>query len=242
MQGAGVRSIFKPHLIARDKDMQVTQSSVGRKIIMAVTGTMLIAFVCVHLLGNSSLFFGSAAINAYAQKLHSLGPVVWIFRLVMLGVFAVHIFFGIQLTLENRAATPDKNVQVKRLKTGFAAETMIVSGLVLLAFVVYHLLHFTVRVTNPEIYVPIEGGHGMVDVFVMMTMGFKQLFSVLLYVIGMGFLFLHVSHGFQSMFQTYGLSNDRTLPVMGNFSKLVGVVLLAGYASIPLLIIFGIVR
>jgi succinate dehydrogenase / fumarate reductase cytochrome b subunit len=168
--------------------------------------------------------------------------VVWIFRLVMLGVFAVHIIFGIQLTLENRAATPDKNVQVTRLKTGFAAETMIVSGLVLLAFVIYHLLHFTVRVTNPEIYVPIEGGHGMVDVFYMVVNGFNSLFAVLLYVIAMGFLFLHVSHGFQSMFQTVGLSNDRTLPVMGNISKLVGVVLLAGYASIPLLIIFGIVR
>lgn len=222
--------------------MQLTQSSVGRKIIMAVTGAMLIAFICVHLLGNSSLFFGSAALNAYAQKLHSLGPVVWIFRLVMLGLFAVHIYFGIQLTIENRAATPDKNVQVKRLKTGFAAETMIVSGLVMLAFVIYHLLHFTVRVTNPEIYVPIEGGKGMVDVFIMVTHGFQQILPVLVYVIGMAFLFLHVSHGFQSMFQTYGLSNDRTLPVMGNLSKLVGVVLLVGYVSIPLLIIFGLVR
>lgn len=222
--------------------MQLTQSSVGRKIIMAVTGTVLIAFVCVHLLGNSSLFFGSAAINAYAQKLHSLGPVVWIFRLVMLGTFIVHIIFGIQLTLENRAATPEKNVQVRRLKTGFAAETMIVSGLVMVLFVLYHLLHFTVRVTNPEIYVPIEGGHGMVDVFVMMTMGFKQILPVIIYAIAMLFLFLHVSHGFQSMFQTYGLSNDRTLPVMVNVSKLVGVVLLVGYASIPLLILFGLVN
>ena len=88
--------------------MQLTQSSVGRKIIMAVTGTMLIAFICVHLLGNLSVFAGSAAINAYAQKLHSLGPVVWIFRMVMLGVFALHIFFGIQLTLENKAASIDK--------------------------------------------------------------------------------------------------------------------------------------
>ncbi len=222
--------------------MQLTQSSVGRKIIMAVTGAMLFAFVCVHLLGNSSLFFGSAAINAYAQKLHSLGPVVWIFRLVMLGLFAVHIIFGIQLTLENKAATPDKNVQIKRLRTGFAAETMVVSGLVIMAFAIYHLLHFTVRVTNPEIYVPIEGGHGMVDVFVMVVQGFSSFFPVLIYVIAMGFLFLHVSHGFQSLFQTIGLNNDRTLPVMGNVSKLVGVVLLVGYASIPLLIIFGLVR
>ncbi len=221
--------------------MQLTQSSVGRKIIMAVTGIVLVAFVCVHLLGNSSIFVGADAINAYAQKLHSLGPFVWVFRLVMLGAFAIHIIFGIQLTLENKAATPDKNVQVRRLKTGFGAETMIVSGLVLLAFVIYHLLHFTVRVTNPEIYVPL-GDHGMVDVFFMMVKGFSSTLPVLIYLIGMGFLFLHVGHGFQSLFQTLGLSNDKSLPVMGLLSKLVAVVLLLGYISIPLLIVFGCVK
>ena len=221
--------------------MQLMQSSVGRKIIMAVTGFVLVAFVCVHLLGNSSIFIGADAINAYAQKLHSLGPFVWVFRLVMLAAFAIHIFFGIQLTLENRAATPEKNVQIKRLKTGFGAETMIVSGLVMLAFVIYHLLHFTVRVTNPEIYVPL-GDHGMVDVFVMMVNGFSSALSVIIYVIGLGFLFLHVSHGFQSLFQTLGLSNDKSLPFMEMVSKLVGVVLLVGYLSIPMLIVFGLVK
>jgi len=221
--------------------MQLTQSSVGRKIIMAVTGIVLVAFVCVHLLGNSSIFVGADAINAYAQKLHSLGPFVWVFRLVMLGAFAIHIIFGIQLTLENKAATPDKNVQVRRLKTGFGAETMVVSGLVLLAFVIYHLLHFTVRVTNPEIYVPL-GDHGMVDVFFMVVKGFSSALPVLIYLIGMGFLFLHVGHGFQSLFQTLGLSNDKSLPVMGLLSKLVAVVLLLGYISIPLLIVFGCVK
>ncbi|HKL26779.1 MAG TPA: succinate dehydrogenase/fumarate reductase cytochrome b subunit, partial [Desulfuromonadales bacterium] len=97
--------------------MSVIQSSVGRKIIMALTGIVLIAFICVHLLGNSSIFIGPDALNAYAQKLHSLGPVVWIFRLVMLFVFVVHIIFGIQLSLENSAAKPDKNIQIKRLRT-----------------------------------------------------------------------------------------------------------------------------
>ena len=136
--------------------MQLTQSSVGRKIIMAVTGFVLVAFrLRAPARATRPCLFGADAINAYAQKLHSLGPFVWVFRLVMLAAFALHIIFGIQLTLENRAATPEKNVQVKRLKTGFGAETMIVSGLVMLAFVVYHLLHFTVRVTNPDIYVPL---------------------------------------------------------------------------------------
>jgi succinate dehydrogenase / fumarate reductase cytochrome b subunit len=221
--------------------MQLTQSSVGRKIIMAVTGIVLVAFVCVHLLGNSSVFVGADAINAYAQKLHSLGPFVWVFRLVMLAAFAIHIIFGIQLTLENKAATPEKNVQVKRLKTGFGAETMIVSGLVLLAFVIYHLLHFTVRVTNPEIYVPL-GNSGMVDVYVMVVNGFKSVLPVIIYLAGMSFLFLHVSHGFQSLFQTLGLSNDKSLPVMGPISKVVGFVLLVGYISIPLLVVAGLIK
>lgn len=221
--------------------MQLTQSSVGRKIIMAVTGFVLVAFVCVHLLGNSSLFVGADAINAYAQKLHSLGPFVWVFRLVMLAAFAIHIIFGIQLTLENKAATPEKNVQVKRLKTSFGAETMVVSGLVLLAFVIYHLLHFTVRVTNPEIYVPL-GDSGMVDVFFMVVKGFSSALPVLIYLIGMGFLFLHVGHGFQSLFQTIGLSNDKSLPAMTFISKIVAVVLLLGYISIPLLIVSGCIK
>jgi succinate dehydrogenase / fumarate reductase cytochrome b subunit len=221
--------------------MLLTQSSVGRKIIMAVTGFVLVAFVCVHLLGNSSIFIGADAINAYAQKLHSLGPFVWVFRLVMLAAFAIHIFFGIQLTLENRAATPEKNVQIKRLKTGFGAETMIVSGLVMLAFVIYHLLHFTVRVTNPEIYVPL-GDHGMVDVYVMMVQGFSSALPVIVYVIGLFFLFLHVGHGIQSLFQTLGLSNDKSLPFMEIVSKLVSVVLLVGYISIPMLVVFGLIK
>ncbi len=221
--------------------MQLTQSSVGRKIIMAVTGIVLVGFVCVHLLGNSSMFVGADAINAYAQKLHSLGPFVWVFRLVMLVAFALHIAFGIQLTLENKAATPEANVQVKRLKTGFGAETMVVSGLVMLAFVIYHLLHFTVRVTNPEIYVPL-GDHGMVDVYFMVVNGFKSALPVIAYLGGLFFLFLHVSHGFQSLFQTLGLSNDKSLPVMGMVSKLIGYVLLLGYIAIPLSIVFGCIK
>ena len=221
--------------------MQLTQSSVGRKIIMAVTGIVLVAFVCVHLLGNTSIFVGADAINAYAQKLHSLGPLVWVFRLVMLAAFVIHIFFGIQLTIENKAATPEANVQVKRQKTGFAAETMVISGLVLLAFVIYHLLHFTVRVTNPEIYVPM-GEQGMVDVYYMVVMGFQAVLPVLVYVVAMGFLFLHVSHGFQSFFQTLGLSNDKSLPITMDLSKVIAVVLLLGYISIPVLIVAGLVK
>ena len=221
--------------------MSVIQSSVGRKIIMALTGIVLIAFICVHLLGNSSIFIGPDALNAYAQKLHSLGPVVWIFRLVMLFVFVVHIIFGIQLSLENSAAKPEKNVQIKRLRTGFAAQTMVISGLVLLAFVVYHILHFTVRVPGMGVY-EMNPATDMVNVYTMVVSGFHQAFTVLLYVVGMIFLALHVSHGFQSFWQSLGTNNDRTLPAFVSISKVFAVIVLLGYSSIPLLIIFGLVQ
>lgn len=224
--------------------MQFTQSTVGRKILMAVTGLILISFICVHLLGNSSVFWGADGINAYAKHLHDLGPLVWVFRLVMLAVFGLHIIFGIQLTLENRAATPG-NYAVKRMaRANFASETMIVSGLALLAFVVYHILHFTAHVTNPEISASLlpADALGRPDVFSMVVLSFQKFLISLIYVAAMVFLFLHVSHGFQSFIQTFGFNNGSSLHVLEKVSKGVALVLLFGYISIPVLIIFGIVK
>ena len=130
--------------------MILTQSSVGRKILVAVTGVMLVAFICVHLLGNMSLFAGADAINTYAAKLHSLGPVVWIFRAVMLLIFAVHVIFAVQLTIENSSARPDAYMQKVNEEATFFSRSMIVTGCVILAFVVYHILHFTARVVGVE--------------------------------------------------------------------------------------------
>lgn len=128
--------------------MNLLTSTVGRKILMAVTGLMLVCFITVHLMGNLSVFAGADGINAYAKHLHDLGPLVWVFRLAMLGLFAVHITFGIQLYLENKAATPETYAVQKTLVTTFSAKTMIFTGLIILTFLVYHLLHFTVQVTN----------------------------------------------------------------------------------------------
>lgn len=224
--------------------MQLLNSTVGRKILMAVTGLILISFVIIHLLGNTSVFVGPDGINAYAVKLHSLGPVVWIFRLVMLAVFAIHILIGIQLTLENRAANPVPYAQKKTLRTTFAAETMIVSGFILFFFVVYHLLHFTVHVTNPEISVGMlpPDALGRPDVFTMVVASFQKGYISLIYVISMVLLFLHLSHGSQSFFQTFGLANDKTLAPIGLGSKAFSLVILLGYISIPVLIVIGLVK
>ncbi len=227
--------------------MLLTQSSVGRKLLMAVTGLILLLFVVVHLLGNSSIFIGPNGINAYAEHLHSLGPLVWVFRLVMLAVISVHIALGVQLTLENQSARPLAYSVKENLKATFSSRTMIISGLVLLAFIIYHLLQFTVQLPGftpfgAKAHLAELHGNMVPNVFGMVVSTFHSLFVVLVYVVGMIFLFLHLGHGVQSFFQTLGLTNDKTFEGVGVFGKVVAFVLLLGYVSIPLLIIIGAVN
>ena len=216
-------------------------SSVGKKVLMAATGVILVLFVVVHLLGNTSIFAGPDGINAYAAKLHSLGPVVWLFRLVMLGVFLLHIWLGIRLTLENKLARPVGYQQKKNQITSYAAQIMIYSGVVLLIFVIYHLLHFTVRVTNPDISHFVDAA-GRTDVYAMVVLSFQKFFISLTYVIAMIFLLLHLSHGISSMFQSSGFTNARTLPTIQTAGKWVAIALMVGYVIIPISILVGIVK
>jgi len=224
--------------------MQMLQSSIGRKLVMAATGMCLVGFVIVHLLGNSSIFVGADGINAYAEHLHALGPIVWIFRLVLLGLFGLHIFFGIQLTLENRAARPVDYNQKKNIRTSFGAETMIYTGLAILAFAVYHLFHFTMHLTNPEISVsalPLDA-LGRNDVFSMMVLSFQKFFISAIYVGAMVTLLFHLSHGVQSLFQTFGVLNGNTLPVMEKIARAAAIVIFVGFISIPVSILLGLIN
>src|SRR3972149_7116547 len=123
----------------RDGAMQILTNTVGRKVLMAVTGLFMLFFVIVHLLGNSTIFVGPSALNTYAEKLHSLGPLVWAFRAFMLAMLGLHVLFGVLLTLENWAANPGKYAVNRKLKANFSSETMIWTGALLFAFLVYHL-------------------------------------------------------------------------------------------------------
>ncbi len=223
--------------------MNLFKSTVGRKILMAVTGLMLVGFISVHLLGNLSVFFGADAINAYAKHLHDLGPLVWLFRLAMLGIFAIHITFGVQLYLENRAATPDSYAVQKSLVTTFSAKTMVFTGLIVLAFLLYHLLHFTVQITNPDISatnIPLVHGH--LDVFTMVTSSFQNAFIALVYIIAMIALTLHIYHGLSSWVQTLGLSNGDSQDKVIVIGRLLAIGYGLAYIAIPLLLLARIVK
>jgi succinate dehydrogenase / fumarate reductase cytochrome b subunit len=219
--------------------MKFLSSSVGRKIVMAITGLMLLAFLVIHLFGNSLIYVGW--INAYGEKLHSLPPVVWAFRLVMLCIFAVHIYYGVTLTLENNAARPQAYAVKKNLRATFSGRTMIWTGLLIVAFLIYHLFHFTLRMTNPDISNSLDA-LGRLDVFKMVVLSFKNFAISGIYIAAMIAIGLHLFHGVQSFVQTFGLNSDKSQPCVEKYGKVVAIILYVGYVSIPLVIILGIMN
>jgi succinate dehydrogenase / fumarate reductase cytochrome b subunit len=228
--------------------MQFISSSIGRKILMAITGQAMVLFAVVHLLGNSSIFgWLNGGINAYAEHLHSLPlPIIIGFRLALLVMVCVHIWFGIQLTIENRGGRPQQYAVKSTQKATFASENMIWTGSLLGIFLVYHLLHFTFQVLYPDTaalrnLVPLHN-EMVPNVLGMVAAGFKNVFVSFIYAGSMVVLFLHLSHGIQSFFQTMGWSCDKSQPIIVRFGSLVALVLFLGYVTIPLTIFAGILK
>ena len=215
--------------------MQILKSVVGRKIFMAITGQCMVLFAVVHMMGNSSIFVGPDGINAYAKHLHDLGPLVWVFRAGLFAFVAIHIVYGIQLTLENSAANPTGYAVKRQLKTTFASTNMIWTGVLIACFIIFHILHFTARVT-PGVVQGVDA-LGRFDVFTMVVSAFKNGGIAFRLRCCHGALFLHLSHGIQSFFQTMGWNTDRTQCTISTIGKAVAFILLAGYAVIPLSIL-----
>lgn len=217
------------------------KSTVAKKILMAVTGLILFLFVLIHLGGNTTIFVG--LINAYGEHLHALPALVWVFRAVLLAVFVLHVYFGIVLTLENNAARPQAYQLKKSLKATFAGRNMIWTGVLIAIFIAYHLLHFTFNVTNPSLGAGLPTNvdkFGRPDVFKMIVLSFQQVPISAIYIASMVVLGLHLTHGVQSFVQTLGVNNEKSLPVFQSMSTAAAVVIFMGYASIPVVILIGV--
>lgn len=208
---------------------------------MAITGQLLLLFVIIHVIGNFTIYFG--LLNDYAEHLHALSLLVWANRVVMLILFSLHVFIGITLYLENHAAKPDVYAVKKSLRATFSSKNMIWTGLLIGAFLIYHLLHFTIQVTNPEISAKMNlDAMGRPDVYRMVVRSFQNLIISSIYVLAMIALGFHLTHGIQSSFQTLGLNNERTLPVITRTGAITAFILFMGYISIPILIFIGIMK
>lgn len=223
--------------------MPLTQlnSSVGKKIIMAVTGLMLVGFVAGHLLGNLMIFAGPNALNGYAKKLLDLGGLLWVARIGLIAAVVLHIVSAIKLNGENRAARPQAYAVKKNSTTTFAARTMMLSGLVVLGFIIYHLMHFTFRVTNPDISHGLDP-KGRHDTYTMVVLSFQQVSISAVYIIAQILLAFHLSHGIQSMFQTLGWNNAVLLPRLRLAARVIAFAIFAGYVSIPVAVLTGFIK
>jgi len=219
------------------------QTSIGKKWIVSLTGLVLVAYVLGHLAGNLQIFLpNKTRINMYGAFLHSLGPALWAIRAFLLGCFAVHIITTIQLAAENRAARPDRYEGPKYKRASWEARSMVMSGLIVLCFVVFHILHFTAHVVRPDfdnLREILPNGVERHDVFKMVVLGFQQPAASCFYIIGMILLCMHLSHGFGSFVQTLGLNTSKLAPWIENAGRVVAVIICLGYISIPIAVMTG---
>jgi len=217
-------------------------SSLGRKMIVAVTGVILILFVIGHLLGNLQIYLGPEWINGYSQHLRDLGPLLWMIRAFLLVSVILHIYFTILLAIENRRARPEAYRDRNYVKASWASRHMVVSGLVVLAFIIFHLLHFTARKFNPQFPLLKLDPLNRYDVYSMMVYGFQNIYVSVFYVVGLFLLTLHLTHGSSSFFQSLGLNNEPLTPKLAAGGRLFAWLLFIGYASIPIAVLLGFIK
>lgn len=211
-------------------------------MIVAISGLILILFVIGHLLGNLQIFLGPDWINGYSQHLRDLGPLLWLIRIFLLVTVILHIYFTIELAIENKRARPQPYIDKEYVKATFASRHMVMSGLIVLTFIIYHLAHFTVRVTDRRFALLKMDPLGHYDVYSMMVYGFQNPYVSAFYVLGLFLLALHLSHGSSSFFQSLGLNNQKLTPRLALGGRVFAWLLFIGYTSIPVAVLLGFIK
>lgn len=216
-------------------------STVMVKYLVAASGGVLVAFVFAHMVGNLQVYLGPEALNSYAASIQAMGGLLWVARLGLLAALLVHVWGIATLTLRNRAAR-HAQYEVKRpLLSTFASRHMLLTGLILLSFVTYHLLHFTIGVTDPQ-HFNLYDSAGRHDVYSMVVHGFRDPGVAFFYILSMVLLGLHLGHGIGSAFRSAGLSGPRLRSTFEGLGRLVAVVVVVGNISIPLTCWMGLLR
>lgn len=228
-------------LATRRPVRQFWASTIGKKIVMAVTGALLLAFVFAHMVGNLKTFLGADDLNHYAHWLRTIGePVLhyawflWIQRVVLLVALVLHVTAAVQLVRRDRRARPVPYVHRRPVRATFAVRTMRWGGATLALFVVWHILDFTVGTVNRD-FVPGDPYHNLVA-------DFQVWWVNLIYLAALVMLGLHIQHGFASAARTLGVTSarrERAIKILGNATA---VVIAGGYALVPVAIMTGLVN
>lgn len=216
-------------------------TTVGKKITMAVAGIVLYGFVIGHMVGNLKVYQGREAFNHYAEGLRTFGApffghaqLLWLVRLALLAAVAVHIVAAFQLWRKSRAARRLQYTKFDALTFSFASRTMAWGGVTILAFVIYHLMHFTFGNVHPD-FVPGDAYHNLVT-------GFQSVPVSLAYVAAMIPLGFHLYHGFWSVFQTLGASNPAYNRWRRPLAAIIAVAITVANISFPVAVLTGVVR
>ena len=216
-------------------------STVGKKIMMAVTGVILIGFVIVHMIGNLKVYQGADAFNHYAEGLRTLGEpffgygqLLWILRIILLAAVIIHIVAAVQLVLHSRKA---RAIGYRKydgdMVFSYASRTMTWGGLIIFGFVIYHLLHLTFGSAHPD-FIPGDAYHNLVA-------GFRSWPVSIAYVLAMIPLGFHLYHGFWSMLQTLGASNPKVNRIRRPIAAVLALVVVLGNISFPVAVLTGVV-
>ncbi len=229
------------------------QSSIGKKLIVAVTGIVMVLFLAGHLTGNLLIFAGQEAFNDYAQFLHEAGhgALVWVARIGLLVTVVLHVIATIQLTRQNRAARKEKYEFKTVIQAKKSSRLMIWSGLTILTFIIFHILHFTVKIAGGFAEMMDEAYHTATgetrhDAYGMVIAGFQNQcinwVIVGFYILAMTLLCSHLSHGVGSIFQTLGWRSQKSQDLIRKVSLGYAFIIWAGFISVPLSIFFGFVK
>jgi succinate dehydrogenase / fumarate reductase cytochrome b subunit len=205
------------------------QTTIGKKVIMALSGAIIVGFTIVHFLGNLNLYLGPDAMNGYAAKLQSLPPLVWGTRLLLLFAFAAHISAAVSLWVRNTKARGSRYAKRQDLATDYAARTMYWSGPILFLFVIYHLLHLTILPAHPG------------DVYRNVVEGFQNPLIAGVYIVGNVALGFHIFHGIFSAFQTLGANHPRYNNYRRDAAIAITAAITLGNLSFPISVLAGIV-
>jgi len=222
--------------------------SVGKKIVMAATGLVLLGFVVGHLVGNLKIFLGRDAFNHYAIGLRLMGEPflapyqgVWLFRLVMLAALVAHVWSMWQLRQMSLAARPEPYQVQQNISFSWASSAMFWGGLTLAGYALLHLAHLTFGAVGPEFQTVEFRGHEYADAYANVIAGFKLKWLALLYIAAQVPLGLHLYHGLWSACQTLGLNHPKYNAYRRPVAAAVGVLIPLGFCSIPLAVLCGLV-
>jgi len=213
---------------------------------MALTGFALFGFVIAHLLGNLQIFLGPESLNRYGHFLQTTPELLWPARIGLIILIAFHVVAAVQLSAENKRARPIPYARCEVVAASYASRTMLMSGLIIAVFVIYHLLHYTVQVPGVNFtgqdFRNLMDAKARHDVYQMMVLGFKNPLVSSFYILGIALLCLHLSHGVSSMFQSMGWKNKYYGRFLDRFAVAAAVLIFLGYCSIPLAVWSGLIK